>query len=49
MVVVIDEDFINRPTQYYSKVPLLKHFEVKIGDGLIVELGLFSREYGTNV
>lgn len=28
----------------YSKVPLLD-FEVKIGDGLIVKVGLLSREY----
>ena len=39
------EDFIKSPPSLcIPKVPL-KDFEVKVGGGLIVEVGLLSREY----
>ena len=42
---LLDEDLINRPTQYISKF-LHKTLRVKNRGGLIVEVGLLSRDYG---
>ena len=42
----IIEDLLNSPTWYIGAKYILQDFQVKIGGGLIVEVGVLRRHYG---